>query len=113
PADAPTDNAEAVDHRRVRIRPDERVRVVNAVALDDALRQVFEIDLMTDADARRDNAKTIERLRAPFQELITRTIAPKLRLHVQAQSVGTRPEINLHRMINHEINRHERLDDLW
>ena len=31
-ADAPADDAQAVDHRRVRIRADERVGIINAVA---------------------------------------------------------------------------------
>ena len=35
-ADAPADDAEAVDHRRVRIRADQRVGIINAVAVADS-----------------------------------------------------------------------------
>ncbi len=51
-ADAPTDDAESVDHRRVRIGPDQRVGVVDAVRGQHALGEVFQIDLVHDTDAR-------------------------------------------------------------
>ena len=51
-ADAPAEHAEAVDHRRVRIRADERVRERDPVAVVDDARQVLEVDLVADPGAR-------------------------------------------------------------
>ena len=55
-ADAPADDAEAVDHRRVRVGADERVGIPDAVLLQHAAREVLEIHLVHDADARRHDA---------------------------------------------------------
>ena len=66
PADAPADDTEAVDHRRMRIRADKRIREINAIPLENSFRQIFEIDLMDDADSRRDDAKAVERLSSPL-----------------------------------------------
>ena len=58
-ADAPADDADAVDHRRVAVGADERVGVVDRRrafgrrrALVDAAREVLEVDLVDDAEAR-------------------------------------------------------------
>jgi hypothetical protein len=94
----------------VRVRPDERVGEINSVALDDAAGEVFEVDLMTDADAGRHDVEALERLHPPLQKLVARAVAPKLHLHVAHQRVVVRPEIHLHRVVYDEIDRHERLD---
>ena len=65
---------------------------------------------MTDANARRNHAESIERLHAPLQELITRVVALELHLHVLAKRVAGGREINLHRVIDDEIDRHQRLN---
>src|SRR5262249_51122378 len=87
PADAPAYDAQAIDHRRVRISADQTVGIINAVLFPDALREILEINLVTDADPRRDDAKAIEGLHAPFQELITRVVPLELHLHVLAKRV--------------------------
>ena len=53
PADAPAEHAEPVDHRRVRVGPDQRVRERDAVAVLDDAREVLEVDLMADAGPGR------------------------------------------------------------
>ena len=59
PADAPAEDAEAVDHRRVRVGPDQRVGVglrgLAAAAAVDDLGDVLEVDLVADAGRRRDH----------------------------------------------------------
>ena len=65
---------------------------------------------MTDADTRRDHAKAIEGLHAPLQKLIPRVVAAKFHLHVSLECLRIAREINLHRMIDHEIDRNQRLD---
>ena len=52
-ADAPAEHAEAVDHRRVRVGADERVRERDAVAVLDDPREVLEVHLVADAGAGR------------------------------------------------------------
>ena len=111
-ADAPAHDAEPVDHGRVGIGADERVGVVDAVALEDALREVLEVDLVDDADARRHDLEPLERLHAPLEELVPGAVAPELDLHVEAQGVGRRPLVDLDRVVHDEGDGDERLDDL-
>ena len=66
---------------------------------------------MDDADARRDEAESLEGLLAPFQELVTLAVALEFHVHVQPQRFRRAGEIDLHRVIDDEIDRHERLDD--
>src|SRR6202030_895255 len=113
PAYAPSDDAEPVDHRRMRIVADQRVGEESAVALKNPLREILEVYLMHDTDAGRDEPESFERLLAPFQELVTLAVAFELHLHVQAERFGGPCEIHLHGMIDHEIDRDERLDDFW
>src|SRR6478672_4431886 len=110
--DPPADDAEAVNHRGVRIGADECVGEENAIALKHAFREVFEIDLVNDADPWRHETEGFERLLAPLQELVTLAVALELHLHVQPQRFRRTGEIDLDRMIDHQIDRHERLDDL-
>src|ERR1051325_7080432 len=86
-AHAPGDDAEPVNHRRMRVRPDQRVRVIDAVLLPHAARQEFQIDLVNDAYVRRHDAEAVKRLHAPLQELIARVVALELHLHVLLESV--------------------------
>ena len=76
-----------------------------------ALGEILEIDLVDDADARRDEAESFERLLAPFQKFVTLAVALEFHFHVEPQRLGRAGEIDLHRVIDHEIDRHERLDD--
>ncbi len=110
-ADAPTDDAEAVDHRRVGVGADQRVGIVNVAALQHAFGEILEVDLVHDADARRHETESLERLLAPFEKFVTLAVALEFHLHVQPQRRGRAGKINLHRVIDHEIDRHERLDD--
>ena len=88
-ADAPADDAEAVDHRRVAVGADERVGNATApfaiLADEDALGQVLEVDLVNDAGARRHNAEVVERLLAPAEELVALAVALELEFDVQVE----------------------------
>src|SRR6185436_17855235 len=76
--DAPRDDADAVDHRRVAVGADERVGIVDAVLRMYATREIFQIDLMDDADARRHDLERVERLHSPFHELVALRVAAEL-----------------------------------
>src|SRR5690606_37673017 len=77
-ADAPSQYAEAVDHRSVRIGTDQGVGEEPAVSLDHDTPQVLQVDLMANAHAGRHDAETIERLLCPVQQCITLAVAPVL-----------------------------------
>src|SRR5262249_30418513 len=95
--DTPTNNADAVDHRAVRVRADERGLAINTVRAEHALGEIFEIHLMYDADAGRDDLEGIERLHAPLKELVTLAVARELQLQVALHRIRAAGKIHLHR----------------
>src|SRR5947209_931835 len=112
-AHTPADDAEAVDHGGMRISADERVRIINALFFEHALGEVFEVDLVNDADARRHDFEAVESLRAPFEKLIALAIALEFHLHVQAECIGRSGEIDLDGVIDNQIDRDQWLDNFW
>jgi hypothetical protein len=64
-----------------------------------------------DPNSRRHNFKTIEGLHAPFEKLITRLVAFEFHFHVELERVRPRGIIDLHGVIDDEIDRHERLNN--
>jgi hypothetical protein len=80
-ADAPADDAEAVDHGGVRVGADEAVRVEASelpVLFPDDLGEVLEVDLVDDAGRGRDDAEVGEGALAPLEELIALAVALEL-----------------------------------
>ena len=112
PADAPADDTQSVDHRGVRIGSDEGVRIDHSVPLEDTLGEVLQIDLVDDPDAGRDDLEAVEGLHAPLEELVARPVARELDAHVELQRVRDAREVDLHAVVDHEIDRHGRLDQL-
>ena len=112
PPDAPADDAEPVDHGRVRVGADERVGVEDAALREDALREVLEVDLVDDADSRRDDLEAVERLHAPLQELVAGAVALELDAHVRGERVRRGPLVHLHRVVDDERDGDQRLDQL-
>jgi hypothetical protein len=112
-ADAPAHDADAVDHRGVRVGADECIRIVNTVGVaEHALGEELQIDLVHDADAGRHDLEGVERLHAPLEELVALAVARELEFEVLLQCVGRARKVHLHRMVDDQVNRHERLDDL-
>ena len=79
PADAVAQDAEPVDHRRVRVRPDERVREGDPPAVVRAVRddrgEELEVDLVDDPGAGRHDPQVAERGLGPAQELVALAVA--------------------------------------
>ena len=75
--------------------------------------QVFQIDLMHDADARRNDFEFFEGLHPPFEKLIAFGIALKLFVHIEVQCLLRALIINHHRMVDYQIDGHERLNLFW
>ena len=109
-ADPPADHADAIDHRRVAVGADQGVRVDHAVLDPDAAEQILEVHLVDDADAGRDHLEGVERLHPPFHELVALAVALEFQLHVLPQRFGRAVVVDHHRVVNHQVDRHQRFD---
>ena len=117
-ADAPAEDGEAVDHGRVAIGADERVRIGDldrfAVALllrrPDGLREIFEVDLMADAGAGRHDREIGESLLAPLQEAVALLVLLVFARHVLRERSWRAEMVDDDRVIDDEIDRNERID---
>ena len=110
PADAPAEDAEAVDHRRVRVGADDRVRECLSVALLDHAREELEVDLVADAGVRRHGLEVCEGALAPAEERVALAVAPELELGVALDREPGRKVVDLHRVVDHELDRDQRVD---
>jgi hypothetical protein len=109
-ADAPAEHAQAVDHRRVRVGPDQRVGIGDTVVVEDHARQVLEVDLVDDAGVRRDDLEALERALPPAQERVALAIALELALGVDAERVARAEDVDLDGVVDDELRRDERVD---
>ena len=112
PPDAPAEDAEPVDHRRVRVRPHERVRERDPVALVDDTCEELEVDLVDDPRARRDDREVVERALTPAQECVALAIPLELELCVPEDRATGCELVDLHRVVDHELDRQQRVDPL-
>ena len=109
----PGHHADAVDHRRVTVGADQGVGVIHTLSrLVHAARKIFQIHLVHDAKARRYHTEGVKRLHAPFHEFVALAVALKLQLHVQVERILFAIVIDHHRVIDHQIDRHQRLNAL-
>src|SRR5256886_3198600 len=67
---------------------------------------------MHDADSRRNELESLESLLTPLKKLVTLAIALELHVQIEFQRARRTEEINLNRVIDDQIDRHEWLDDL-
>jgi hypothetical protein len=81
--------------------------------LTHAVEQMFEIDLMDNADTRRHDAEGVERLHSPFHELIALAVTFELAAHVLLQGLWRTVMVDLYRMVDDQVDRHQRLDAPW
>ena len=81
-ADAPAEDGQAVDHRRVAVGPDEGIgigdRAVARRPVQTTLRQILEVDLMADAGPGRNDAEIVECGLTPAQEPVALLVALEL-----------------------------------
>ena len=75
--------------------------------------KIFQIHLVHDTNTRWNDPECIKGLHTPFNKLITLVITLKLNLHIETEGLLITVMINLYRMINHQVNRHQRLDHIW
>src|SRR5450830_1313513 len=115
-AHAPADHADAVDHGGVRVGADQGVRVVHVAGflacVVHAACQVFQVDLVDDAEAWWHDAEGVECLHAPFHELVTLVVTREFQFHVQVQRFLFAVGIDGHRVVDDQVDRHQRFDFL-
>jgi len=116
-ADAPTHDAETVDHGGMGIGADERVGVseegtVGLFFGKNTTGKVLEVNLVNDDDAWRDDAERLESLLAPLKEFVALAVAFKLVLHVQHEGLFGAVDVDLNGVIDDEIDGDEGFDEL-
>ena len=113
--DAPADDADAADHRRVAVRADERVGEEPVLAVPLAgvndLPEVFEVHLVDDTGARRDDAEVVERLLCPLEGAIAFAVALVLQFDVLLVGILGAEIVDLDAVVDHEVNWNLWLDD--
>ena len=75
-----------------------------------ALAEIFQVHLVADAGARRHHAEIVERLLAPAQEAVAFVVTLEFDLHVLLQRIRPGIEIDLHRVVDHQVHRDQRVD---
>ena len=65
---------------------------------------------MDNARGGRHDAEVIERLLAPLEELVAFAVALELALGVVEQRKDAAKAVHLHAVIDHQIDRHQRVD---
>jgi hypothetical protein len=109
-ADAPTEHAETVDHRRVRVGADHSVRICGPVAIHHHARQVLDVDLVHDAGAGWHDLELVERRLSPAEELVALLVAAVLELDVALERVRAAEDVGDDRVVDDELGRRERVD---
>jgi hypothetical protein len=116
-ADAPAEHAEAVDHRGVRVGPDERVGigllralVCGLVGREHDAREVLEVDLVDDPGVRRHDREVVEAVLPPAQERVALLVALELALGVDPERVAGAEGVDLHGVVDDQLGGHERVD---
>ena len=94
----------------MRVGADDRVGERLAVALLDDPGEELEIDLVADARVRRHGLEVRERALAPAQEGVALAVAGELELGVARDREPRREVVHLHRVVDHELDRDQRID---
>ena len=99
------------------IGPDQCIGIGNRFAVncirDNQLGKIFQIHLMDNADGGRDHPKLIKSLLPPFQEFISFLIPFKFPLGVNLQRICRSISVHLNGVIDDQIYRDKRLNNLW
>ncbi len=95
----------------MRVGADKRVGIGNTVvAHHHAPGEVFHVDLMADAEARRKHAQLFEGLLAPLEKFIALLVAFKFPRNVDAERFCVARVVELDGMVDHQIDGNKRLD---
>ena len=113
-ADAPAEDAEAVDHGGVGIGADERIGEGDGAAVllftEDDAGQIFEIDLVADASVRRNYFEILKAFLAPAQEGVALDIALHFEVGVEGEGAGDAEFVHLHGVVNYQLGGEQGID---
>ena len=111
----PTQHAQAIDHGGVAVGANQGVRHGYGFAVDGfdqhTLRQKFEVDLVTNAGHRGDDAKVREALLAPSQKFVALAVTAKFEVSIELQRHPITKGVYLHRVVNDQIGLGKRVDE--
>ena len=116
---APAEHAQAVDHRRVRVGADQRVGIgqsrlaIRLLGREDDPGQILEIHLVDDPRVRRNHPEIIERVLAPAEKRVSFAVTLKFQFGVGRERVSCSRLVHLHRVVDHQLDRLERIDLSW
>ncbi len=109
PAHAPAQYAKAIDHGGVGVGAHQGVgEGVGAAVLvlgPDRAPQVFQVDLMADAGARRYHAEVVEGALAPAQEGVALAVTLHLDIDVLLEGAAAGELVHHHRVVDHQVHR--------
>ena len=109
PTDAPAEDSETVDHRRVGVGADKGVGNPQTAFLTGYAGNPLEVDLMDDTAAGGNGTEVVEALLTPLEELVSLEVALVLNLEVALTRIRKAArDIDLDRVVYHQI-----YGDLW
>ena len=85
-------------------------RAVGAVARHHDLAEIFEVHLVDDAGAGRDDAEVLEGLLRPAQQRVALAVALVLALDVEGEGARVAEGVHLHRVVDDEVGGDEWID---
>ena len=107
---------QTVDHGGVRVRTDQGVGIGSflpaGAVREDHPRQALDIDLVHDAGVRRHNLEITECRLPPAQKHVALAVALEFDFVVVLQRIGRAVFVDLHRMIDDQFGRRQRIDFL-
>ena len=109
-------NAQGIHHSGMRIRAHYRIGIgLKPVAVrhrTDDPREVFQVHLVADARVWWNDFEILKRRLPPAQERVALDVTLKLQLRIQAERVDVSKIIHLHRMVDDQLGREQRIDSL-
>ena len=115
-ANTPTDHAKPVDHGGMRIGAHQRVWIgdgaVGPIGRYHDSGEILQIHLVNDAGIGRHDPEVPKRVLPPAKKRVTLLIARELELGVQFEGIRLSEVIHLHRVVDDELHRLERVDTI-
>ncbi len=115
-ADAPSENAEAVHHRGVRVGADQRIGErdpgIPLLFAEHNAREIFQIYLVADAGVRRNNFEILKPFLAPAEKRVAFDIALHFEISVERERVRGAELIHLHGVVDDELSGKQGIDFL-
>ncbi len=109
-ADTPAEDAQAVDHRCMRVGADAGVGVCDSVPVEDDPGKVLDVDLVDDAGAGRDDLEVVESGLAPPEELVALAVAVVLDLDVALEGVRAAEDVDDDRVVDDHLGGRQGVD---